>query len=328
MEVTLIPAIILAAVWLFSAWGKYGSTSETTTAIVQLAGISESWARRAAIVLPISEGLLAVGLVFPPTRETAAWASASLLTVFSVLVIRALLRGLHPTCNCFGALSHAKVGSGTVARNVVLLLIALFIASWGPFLQSFRLQLVPHGIAVLLVLMVLVLAGTAAMTWLVTNLIRQNGRLVMRVEALEAERHRNARDQEHGIDLSAKIRIIPSERDTRLVDLLPLTQSAVLIFLSEDCAPCRNIINVKLNTWIQIYGPATRLLVLIEKGMHGAAIAPGTTGLEAYFLEPGGLGAIGVPGTPCCVIMGSDGNITSGPHLGSEKIEAALESVT
>jgi hypothetical protein len=44
------------------------------------------------------------------------------------LLVRLLLDGRHPPCNCFGSLSRRPIGWTSIARNVVLLALAVVAA--------------------------------------------------------------------------------------------------------------------------------------------------------------------------------------------------------
>ena len=102
-----------------------------------------------------------------------------------------LARGRTPDCHCFGQLHSAPAGWKTLARNGVLAAVAGFVL-WegyeggaGPSALSWLGAL---STAQLLGLLggVLVLALLAGQWWFLVHLLRQNGRLLVRLEALEA----------------------------------------------------------------------------------------------------------------------------------------------
>ena len=47
------------------------------------------------------------------------------LVAFTALIVRRLAQGQHPPCACFGAWSAKPLGWSHVARNVVLMVIAV-----------------------------------------------------------------------------------------------------------------------------------------------------------------------------------------------------------
>jgi peroxiredoxin len=86
-----------------------------------------------------------------------------------------------PDCNCFGGLTQTEVGRGTLIRNLLLGGGAAFVALGGQSLSAFRWVDVPAardrpGI-------VLMVAGLAGLTWFCWQLLQQNGRLLLRLEA-------------------------------------------------------------------------------------------------------------------------------------------------
>jgi hypothetical protein len=58
-------------------------------------------------------------------------AMALLLAAFTAALVRALVRGEHPPCACFGAWSTRPIGWGSVSRNAVFLAAAV-VALLGP----------------------------------------------------------------------------------------------------------------------------------------------------------------------------------------------------
>jgi uncharacterized membrane protein YphA (DoxX/SURF4 family) len=58
-------------------------------------------------------------------RPITAWIAAGTLVLFSASIAAQLARGKHPPCACFGAWSPKPVGARTLARNAVLIAIAV-----------------------------------------------------------------------------------------------------------------------------------------------------------------------------------------------------------
>lgn len=78
-----------------------------------------------ALATPVVElglgALLVVGVGWPITPLLAA----GLLTTFSAVVVRELRHGRRPRCACFGVWSSAPLSGRTLARNGVLLALAI-----------------------------------------------------------------------------------------------------------------------------------------------------------------------------------------------------------
>jgi len=77
-----------------------------------------------AIVLPVVEVGLAVGLLALWGSAIPAWVAAGVIVAFTAVLVRALVRGV--ACPCFGRLSAARpVGPIDVLRNGALVALAV-----------------------------------------------------------------------------------------------------------------------------------------------------------------------------------------------------------
>lgn len=127
----LLARLALAAVFLLAAVGKALDPSAFRKALRSF-GVPERFLPAGALGIPALEGAIALLLVPGSTGRWGGVAAAGLLLAFTVVVGRALAQGRRPTCQCFGPLSDPAVGRGTVARNAVLLGLALFVGIGGP----------------------------------------------------------------------------------------------------------------------------------------------------------------------------------------------------
>jgi thiol-disulfide isomerase/thioredoxin len=75
---------------------------------------------------------VAAGLLINPTGSAAAGLGAALMLAFSVAIGRILRSGRRPDCNCFGQLQSTPLGWRVLARNALVGLAAIFVASTGP----------------------------------------------------------------------------------------------------------------------------------------------------------------------------------------------------
>ena len=96
-----------------------------------------------------------------------------------------------PECRCFGQLHSAPVGPKTLARNAALAAVAALVVwqGWqgnvGPSALSWVGRLSVAQLAALVGGLV-VLGLLVGQWWFLVHVLRQNGRLLVRVEALEA----------------------------------------------------------------------------------------------------------------------------------------------
>jgi uncharacterized membrane protein YphA (DoxX/SURF4 family) len=174
--------LLLTLVFAVAALAKLADRSGTRRAI-EAFGVPPRPAPALALALPIAELAIAVALVAAATARWGALAAVALLLIFSVAIARALRAGSAPDCNCFGGLTQSEVGRGTLIRNLLLGAVAGFVAlgAAGQPVSAFSWVTVPAardrpGI----VFMVACLAGLGWFCW---QLLQQNGRLLLRLEA-------------------------------------------------------------------------------------------------------------------------------------------------
>ncbi len=115
-------SLLLALLLLWAAVAKWRSP-DSTRAAVRAFGVAPVF----AVVLPIVESALAIGLVIAP--KPSGWLSVALLGLFTGVVIRALRTGTKVSCGCFGASDSGTVGTHTILRNVGMMTLALLAAS-------------------------------------------------------------------------------------------------------------------------------------------------------------------------------------------------------
>jgi peroxiredoxin len=190
MSVALLGSqLLLIAVFLLAGVTKLASRQGTRNTLIDF-GLSSRLASKFAIFLPLVELMIAFLLI---PRSLAWWGAAGtlvLLSLFTIAIAVNLARGRKPPCQCFGQLHSAPIGWSTVARNVALGAIAGFVM-WG---GKGNAGLGPGGILIEvstgltkpLALWLGYLSVLAFVGWLFLHLFRQNGRLMLRVEALES----------------------------------------------------------------------------------------------------------------------------------------------
>jgi peroxiredoxin len=172
--------LLLAFVFAVAAVAKLVGPAGTRAAI-EAFGVPARLAAPGALLLPITELAIAVALIPAATGRWGALAAVALLAIFSLAIARTLRAGSTPDCNCFGGLTQTEVGRGTLVRNLLLAGIAAFVALSGQSVSALRWITVPAaqdrlGIA-------LMIACLAALGWFCWQLLRQNGRLLLRLDA-------------------------------------------------------------------------------------------------------------------------------------------------
>jgi uncharacterized membrane protein YphA (DoxX/SURF4 family) len=79
-------------------------------------------------IVPWFELALGAVLVAQVARRPASLVALGLLVTFTALIWARLREGKHPPCACFGAWSAKPLGPGHLARNAVLIALAVLAA--------------------------------------------------------------------------------------------------------------------------------------------------------------------------------------------------------
>lgn len=332
--VSIVVRLVLAAIFGAAGLAKLADRAGFRQALRDF-DVPGPLAGLVGVALPAVELGVAVALMLPRTGWWAAIAATALLLGFTAVVGRSLARGRAPDCNCFGRLSTGPVGRGTLVRNGILAGAGILVVVAGPSRAAPGVfgwlgALSPVQKAGLAGL-VAALALLAFVAWLLVNLVRQNGRLLDQVAALEhlvgggaGHRHelpllpsRNGSNGHQHTD-AAGLRVGDQAAALRLPDLdgneVDLAGqwnglTAVLIW-NPSCGYCQQMLP-ELRTWeAERAADAPRLLVIST----GSAQDNRAMGLTAPVLldnefEAGR--AFGATGTPQAVLVDADGTIAS-----------------
>lgn len=298
-------------------------------------GIPERFAPALGILLPIAELLLAVAIIPGASARWAALVAAGLFVVFTGVISANLLRGNQPDCHCFGQLHSSPAGWPTVVRNVALALGAGLVAWQGGQSLPARLSNVTARDWALLLIGGAVLGVMLAQAWLMVNLWQQNGRLLVRVEALE-QASSNAVDAVPGsLASGASVRRAAPEFDlpnihggrTSLTSLRQQGNPVLLIFSDPNCDPCNQLLP-EIGAWhrehehLQIAvisrgDPEANRVKIAEYGISTVAIQKDREVAQAF----------GANGTPSAVLILPDGTIREPVATGADAIRALVGRV-
>lgn len=192
----LLARLLLAAVFAVAGVAKLADQPGSRRAVVDF-GLPAPLAVPFGLLLPLAELLVAAALFPAALAWWGALGALGLLLLFIAGIAVSLAHGRRPDCHCFGQLHSAPAGPSTLARNTVLGAIAAFIVwqgpgnsgpgllEWAARVTSTQVALGLLGLGVLLAL--------AVEGWLLVHLLQQNGRLLLRIEALEARFPRGER---------------------------------------------------------------------------------------------------------------------------------------
>ena len=340
MDLALLAArLVLAAVFAVAGLAKLADREGSRRALIGF-GVPEPLARPGGIALPFAE-LAVAGLLLP--TSTGSWGALGalvLLLTFVVGIAANLLRGRTPDCHCFGALHSAPAGPKTLARNAALAAVAAFatVRGWNGAGTSAvawigRLDV---GGAALLVTSVGVAAAMSLGALAFVHLLRQQGRLLLRLDRLEQVLD-EAGFSVHVAETMPEIGHTPGTEapafalkaldgsEAALASLLEQELPVLLVFTSPTCGPCHALMP-SVARWQRIHSSVVTIAVVsagteseirTEVGEHELEHVLVDTGHELYH-------AYQANGTPSAVLIGTDGKIASWMASGNDWIERLL----
>src|SRR5437588_333681 len=185
----LTARLLLAGVFALAGLAKLADRSGARKALREF-GVPAPLAAPLGGMLPLAELAAAAALVPLPSAWFGAVGALALLLLFVVAIGINLALGRTPSCHCFGQLASAPAGWGTLVRNAVLAGAAWLIVWQGPAHPGASAV---SWVGVLSVPQRLGIAGAiigvgvlALEAWLLWQLLRQQGRLLLRLDAMEA----------------------------------------------------------------------------------------------------------------------------------------------
>lgn len=182
--------LLLAVVFGVAGVAKLLDLAGSRKSLVNF-GLPELLAKPVGLLLPVAELICAIALIPDRFAQWGASGIAALLVVFIVGISVVLAQGRRPDCHCFGQLHSTPVSSATLLRNVVLLALAGFVLANHQANPSANVlrdlgRLGTFPTIMFAVALVLAIAGVLEL-WFLVSLLRQNGRLLLRIEAIEAK---------------------------------------------------------------------------------------------------------------------------------------------
>ena len=329
MDFTLLASrLLLAVVFLLAGLAKLADRAGTRQTLIDF-GVPAPFAGPLGVLLPIVELACSAALVPRATAWWGALGALALLLVFVAGIAYNLVRGRTPDCRCFGQLHSAPVGWSTLARNAVLATVAGLVVWAGPANPG------PSAIAWLsflttaqlvgLIAGAIVLGLLTAEGGLLLQLLRQNGRLLLRIETLEeqfASGASAALQPDTGLPVGSPapdFRLADLDGETVTLDALRTVGKPVLLIFSDpSCGPCTALLP-DVARWQRDH-TATLTIALISRGSPEANRAGSDEhGIAHVLLQENQEVAQSyqAQGTPAAVLVRLDGTIGSRLALGA-----------
>jgi len=332
MNVILLMArLVLAGVFGVAGVAKLADPSGSRKSLSDF-GVPGILAWPLGFLLPITELVCALALL----PVTSAWWGAcgvlALLLLFIAAMSVSLVRGRRPDCHCFGQVHSAPIGWNLVLRNAALACVAGFIV-WqgsgnsgasllGLSASLTRSETVTLGLAMAIAIL------AAFQFWALIHLLRQNGRLMLRIEALENKAPVPVETPPPGLPLNSDAPAFSlSDLAGKTVTLDSLSRQGkpiLLLFSEPGCSACDEALP-EVAQWQREYGD--RLLVIpIGRGEAQVNRAKsGKHGLENMLLQVDRevANAYLAGSTPSAVLI-RDAHIASSLALGTDAIRGLV----
>ena len=339
-EALLLARLLLAAVFAVAGAAKLADLAGSRAAVEGF-GVPERLARPIGTLLPFAELATAVLLLPAATARAGGIAALGLLLVFSAGIAASIARGEAPDCNCFGQIHSEPVGPKTLGRNFALAVVAGFVVATGddagPGLFEAIGDLSAGAAAAVaggIVLVALLALGLSAYL----QLLRQHGRVLLRLEALEgALRARGIpipvpapEPEAAGLPVGSQapeFSLPGFHGDTvTLASLRAPGRPVMLVFTDPGCGPCKAMLP-RIGRWQREHADALTIALIsrgdAEKMRAEAAEHEVATVLSEPKRETSS--AYMADATPTAVLVARDGTIGSPPAGGETAIAALVD---
>ncbi len=321
MDVVLfIARLLLAAVFFVAGFAKLADLPGSRQALRDF-GVPAVLANPFGVLLPLAEIVVAVALVPSASAWWGALGALALLLLFVAGISYNLARGRTPDCHCFGQIHSSPAGWPTLIRNLLLVVIAGFVVGFGrtnaglDFLGWFASLAVAQRIE--LVVGAIVVALLALESWVLFQTMKQQGRLLLRLEALEARFAGSAGgDTFRGLPVGSQAPAFSlSDLHAEVLTLDALRapgKPVVLIFSDPGCGPCTALLP-EVGRWQRDYADKLTLAVISRGSPQDNRAKAAESDITQVLLQQDREVAESyqVAGTPGAVLIRTDGTIAA-----------------
>lgn len=255
--VPLAARLILAGVFGLAGFAKFSNLRNAAQSLVPF-GIPERKSGVAAKLLATAEVVFAVAVLPTATALVGSAGITVLLLLFIAVIAVTLQRGQTPQCHCFGQLKSEPIGPRVLARNTLLLALAVIViadaspaaaqgaigdmsgASWPDAVRALSDTSPVWVVAVIGAFVVFALAMA------LVTVLRQYGRLLIRVERLEHELGLASDAKPAGLPVGTPMPSFTlSTLDGQNRSLAGIGQegdTVAFVFIEPGCGPCAELL--------------------------------------------------------------------------------------
>jgi uncharacterized membrane protein YphA (DoxX/SURF4 family) len=128
----LLLRLALGAIFLVAGSAKIGHAAYFAAQIAGFRILPSVVIAPMALVLPFLEVMLGAYLVLGLFTRASAWIAALMLALFDLAIASAVVRGMAVNCGCFGPNDATVTTWAEVARDALLVLLAIAVALRAP----------------------------------------------------------------------------------------------------------------------------------------------------------------------------------------------------
>ena len=316
--VVALVRLILSLVFGVAGITKLTDQKGTREAVMNF-GAPKAAAASIAVVLPLLELAIAIGLLFSATTWLSALAALVVLAIFVVAISINLAQGKSHECHCFGQIYSRPLGWSTLVRNVLFGLAAGIVIWNGPEFQPPLASTISHAIASL---------STWQLVILIMGVMAATGFLLQRRQSTSAEQP-PAPPTGLPIGSPAPDFELPNYDGgrTSLAQLRALGKPVLLIFTSPKCGPCISLFK-EIRDWQTAHDDQLTIALLTFGTIKDNFVNVARNSLGYVLLQEKNEISIlyGAIPTPTGVLIDADGQILSNLALGGDEIRTLLKS--
>jgi thiol-disulfide isomerase/thioredoxin/uncharacterized membrane protein YphA (DoxX/SURF4 family) len=337
--VVLASRLLLALVFAVAGIAKLRDRDGTAVTLEQF-GVPAALCGAGAVALPLAELAAAALLVADATAAVGAVVAVGLLALFGVAIAASLSRGEQPDCNCFGQLHSEPVGASTLVRNALLAVPAVLVLAGGHgdagAAALGNLGDLDTATALAAAALAVAAAALALQAYVSVNLLRQHGRVLLRLEALEAGGGAGApmAAAQRPAGLPVGTALAPLELESAqgervaLSELLGGDRTLVLAFVEPNCGSCRELSPELAERQRAADGPCV-VPVFARTEPDAARAMASEFGFGRALLDPIGIAAtrFEAAGTPAAVAISPGGQVQSELALGPDDVRRLFRTL-
>jgi len=327
----LIARLILAAVLGIAGIAKLLRPSASRDAM-RAFGVPAAVVPVVAVLVPALELIVAGALVPAVTAGAAAVVAFLMLAAFTLAVGINLARGRAPACGCFGVVSSNPIGPRTIARNLVLMALAAFVAvgeaagrgaglgPWFGGLTTAGKAGVLFAAALVVAIAIPVIAARAESE----TLEPPDDDLSRYVDDEEDED-----DEEWGLPVgqpAPPFQLLDvAGAAVTLASLLSVGRPVLLVFAAPSCQSCAALMP-DVAAWERDLDGALTVAVVSSDATAGEGAAH-EYGLRAVLADTRRevADAYRTVGTPAAVVVGVDGRVATDTAHGADEIHSLMD---